>query len=128
MWLGLIIGLKALAFNSLALKLTGTPDSFRFLPSTFLRRLLISFAELHFAEYAFPLHLFLQGFQRLIDIVIAYDDLNQGSSPFLTKLFAWGDPNQDLNPEGAGYITGNPPCEGLVARGASLETAYFSGN
>ncbi len=97
MWFGPITGLKALAFDALALKLTGTSDSFGFLPSTLLRWLLISFTELHFAEYAFPLHLFFQGFKRLIDIVIAYDDLNQGSSPFLTKLFARGGPNQGLS-------------------------------
>jgi hypothetical protein len=33
---------------------------------------------LHFAEVAFALHLFLQGLQRLIDIVVTYENLNQG--------------------------------------------------
>ena len=57
-----INGLKALAFDALTLKLTGTTDGFGLFPSTLFRRLLIGFTELHFAEYAFPLHLFLQGF------------------------------------------------------------------
>ncbi len=76
-------GLKALAFDAFPLKLTGAPNGFGFLPSTLFRRLFIGFAEFHFAEDAFPLHLLFQGLERLIDIVLSYDDLNQGSSPFL---------------------------------------------
>ena len=34
-------------------------------------------AELHLAEDAFALHLFLQGSKGLIDIVIANDDLHE---------------------------------------------------
>jgi hypothetical protein len=34
-------------------------------------------AELHLAEDAFALHLLLQGTERLIDIVVPNDDLNQ---------------------------------------------------
>src|SRR5437762_11911806 len=34
--------------------------------------------ELHFAKDAFPLHLLFQRFQRLIDIVVANDDLQAG--------------------------------------------------
>lgn len=73
--------LKALAFDPLALKLTGPAHRFGFLPSALFRRLFVGLAEFHFAKDAFSLHLFLQGFQRLIDIIIAYDDLYQGSSP-----------------------------------------------
>ena len=31
---------------------------------------------LHFAERAFALHLFLQGLQRLVDIIVADENLN----------------------------------------------------
>jgi len=31
---------------------------------------------LHFAERAFALHLLLQGFQRLVDIIVADENLN----------------------------------------------------
>ncbi len=34
-------------------------------------------ATLHFAESAFPLHLLLERFQRLIDVVVADENLNQ---------------------------------------------------
>ncbi len=33
-------------------------------------------AAFHLAEETFPLHLFLQRFQRLIDVVVAHHDLN----------------------------------------------------
>ena len=34
-------------------------------------------AHLHFPENSLALHLFLEGFQRLIDIVFAYDYMDQ---------------------------------------------------
>ncbi len=37
---------------------------------------------LHFTEAAFALHLLLQGFERLIDIVVADKNLNQGYLSF----------------------------------------------
>ncbi len=37
---------------------------------------------LHFAEAAFTLHLLLQGLERLIDIVVADKNLNQGYLSF----------------------------------------------
>lgn len=37
---------------------------------------------LHFTEAAFTLHLLLQGFERLIDIVVADKNLNQGYLSF----------------------------------------------
>ena len=33
---------------------------------------------LHFAEVAFTLHLLLQGLQRLIDVIVTNENLNQG--------------------------------------------------
>jgi hypothetical protein len=37
---------------------------------------------LHFAERAFTLHLLLQGLQRLVDVVVADENLNQGYLSF----------------------------------------------
>ena len=37
--------------------------------------------ELHFAEHAFALELFLEGAERLLNVVIADDDLYYGTSP-----------------------------------------------
>ena len=41
--------------------------------------------ELHFAEYAFTLQLFLQGTKRLIDIVVANTNLHVVFTTFLDK-------------------------------------------
>jgi hypothetical protein len=35
---------------------------------------------LHFAERAFALHLFLQRFQRLVDVVVAHENLDDDRS------------------------------------------------
>ena len=37
-------------------------------------------APLHFAESAFPLHLLFERFQRLIDVVVANENLNDDPS------------------------------------------------
>ncbi|QTC86787.1 hypothetical protein [Brevundimonas pondensis] len=37
---------------------------------------------LHFTEAAFALHLLLQGLERLIDVVVADENLNQGYLSF----------------------------------------------
>jgi hypothetical protein len=38
-------------------------------------------AALHFAESAFPLHLLFERLQRLIDVVVAYENLYQDPTP-----------------------------------------------
>ena len=58
-----------------------TADSFRLFSCLALRRLLIGTAQLHFAEYALALHLLLQRFQGLVDIIVADCDVNDGTSP-----------------------------------------------
>jgi len=35
----------------------------------------------HFSEYPFALHFLLQGTERLVDIIVANEDLHGGSSP-----------------------------------------------
>lgn len=55
-----------------------TTHGLRLLAGLAFGRLLIGTAQLHFPEYAFALHLLLERFQRLIDIVVAYDYVNDG--------------------------------------------------
>src|SRR4029077_19102089 len=73
---------EAFALSFLAGELAGAADGFGLLAGALLGRLLVVIAELHLAEDAFALHLFLQRPQRLIHIVIANDDLHAPSSPF----------------------------------------------
>ena len=47
-----------------------------------LRGLLVITAELHFSEYPFALHFFLQGSEGLINIIVANEDLHGGLSPY----------------------------------------------
>ncbi len=70
---------QAFALRTLALQLAHTAHGFGVFTSTLLRRFFKMITTLHFAEGAFALHLLLQCFQRLIDVVIAHKDLNQGS-------------------------------------------------
>ena len=70
---------QAFALRTLALQLAHTAHGFGIFTSTLLRRFFKMIATLHFAEGAFALHLLFQCFQRLIDVVIAHKDLNQGS-------------------------------------------------
>ncbi len=47
-----------------------------------LRGFLVIAAELHFSEYPFALHFFLQGSEGLINIIITNEDLHGGLSPY----------------------------------------------
>jgi hypothetical protein len=62
--------------GALAGELAGAAHGFRLLAGALLGRLFIMDVPLHFAERAFTLHLFLQGLERLIDIIVADEDLN----------------------------------------------------
>ena len=68
------------ALRALAGEFPGAPDCLSLLPRPPLRGFLVVAAHLHFPEDSFALHLFLECFQRLIDIVFAYDDMNQNSA------------------------------------------------
>ncbi len=52
---------------------------FSLLAGTLFGRLLVGTTKLHLAKYAFALHLLLQSLEGLIDIVVAYDDLDDGN-------------------------------------------------
>lgn len=67
---------EAFALGAFASQFPRTADGFGLLASFALGRLFEVIATLHFAEEAFTLHLLLERFQRLIDVVIADHDLN----------------------------------------------------
>ena len=73
---------QAFTLGALASQLAGATDSFSLLTGTLFRGLFEVHVTLHFTEAAFALHLLLQGFQRLIDIVVANENLNQGYLSF----------------------------------------------
>lgn len=54
-----------------------------------LRRLFKGAAQLHFAEYALALHLLLQRLECLVDVIVAYDYLNDLSIPQLACELDW---------------------------------------
>ena len=69
---------KTFALCALARQLARTTNGFRLLAGLLLGRLFIMAAKFHLAKDAFALHFLLQRLERLIDIVVAYDDLNDG--------------------------------------------------
>jgi|UPI000558064E hypothetical protein len=66
---------KAFALGLLTRKFASAANGFSLFARTPLGRLLIGPPRLHFAKYAFALHLFLQDPEGLINIVVTYDDL-----------------------------------------------------
>src|ERR1700722_3803846 len=73
---------EAFALDALALQLAGAADGFGSLAGPALRRLFVVPSQLHLAEDSFPLHLLLERFQRLIDIVVAYEHLHLAAFSF----------------------------------------------
>jgi hypothetical protein len=74
-------GSVALALQPLAQQLAVAAHRFGLFARPPLRGLLVIAAQLHFSEYPFALHFFLQGAERLVDIIVANEDLHGGSSP-----------------------------------------------
>src|SRR5579863_9483387 len=67
---------QSLALQFLARQLAGPADRFGLFASALLGGFLIVAAKLHFAENALALHLFLQRFEGLVDIVVADENLH----------------------------------------------------
>jgi hypothetical protein len=67
---------QAFALRFLARELAGAADGFGFFAGAPLGGLLIMSTQLHFAEDAFALHLLLQRLERLIDIIVANENLH----------------------------------------------------
>src|SRR5579884_3458083 len=68
--------LKSLAFEALAFQLAGAANRLGAFAGAAFRRFLVMPAQLHFPENSLPLHLLLERLQRLIDIVVAYQNLH----------------------------------------------------
>ncbi|OFW99858.1 MAG: hypothetical protein A3E78_09390 [Alphaproteobacteria bacterium RIFCSPHIGHO2_12_FULL_63_12] len=73
----------AFALQFLANQLAGAADGFRLLPGLLFRGFFVKLAPLHFAERAFALHLLLERAERLLDIIVADYNLNQGNTLLL---------------------------------------------
>jgi len=69
-------GLEAFALDALAFQLAGAADRFGGLTGAALGGLFIVPAEFHLAEHAFALHFLFKRLERLIDIVIANENLH----------------------------------------------------
>ena len=100
---------QAFALCPLAGQLARPPDRFGFLPGFLLGRLLEIGPRLHFAEQALALHLLFQRAQRLLDIIVANGDLNNGQLSIV--LYRRAAPCGNLVPtdrERRCYIMSNP--------------------
>src|SRR6202000_2426415 len=69
---------QTFALQALALQLAIAAHRFGALAGALFARLLIGAAQLHLPEDAFTLHLLLQRLERLVDVVVANDDLQSG--------------------------------------------------
>lgn len=69
---------ETFALSALAGQFAGTADGLCLLARALLRGLLEVIATLHFAESAFPLHLLFQRAERLLHIILAHNNLNDG--------------------------------------------------
>src|SRR5262245_21633172 len=101
-------GSVALALHSLAKQLAVTAHRFGLFPRPSFRALLVIAAQLHFSEDPFALHFFLQGAERLVDIIVANEDLHGGCSPWLVTYFD----RPRLRPPAAIFSISAAGCEG----------------
>jgi hypothetical protein len=69
-------GQEAFALELLALELAGAAHGLGLFASALLGRLLVVATKLHLTEDALALHLLLEGAERLIDIVVANENLH----------------------------------------------------
>src|SRR6476660_3887821 len=83
------IGDESLADRLLACQLPAAADRFGLFPVLPLGRLFVGLALLHLAKHAFALHFLFQDAERLVDVVVANENL-QGMS------FSWFDVNDDV--------------------------------
>jgi hypothetical protein len=87
-------GLDLVALGALAHQLPVAADGLRLLPGATLRRLLVVPPHPHLAVEALALHLLLQRAQRLVDIVVA--NLNLDDGPYSCKALPRGDKKRSL--------------------------------
>jgi hypothetical protein len=70
-------GDKSFALSLLARELAGSSDRFAPFPCRLFRRLLVKSPTFHLAKHTFALHPLLEHAERLIDIVVADEDLRE---------------------------------------------------
>ena len=70
---------KAFTLGAFASELARAANSFSLLASFFLRRLLEMIPALHLTEGTLPLHFLFQRAERLLHVIIAHNDLYDGS-------------------------------------------------
>lgn len=70
---------QAFALSTLACQLAGAANGFSLLASLLLGRLFKVVPALHFTEGTLPLHLLFQRAERLLHIIVAHNDLYDGS-------------------------------------------------
>src|SRR5580704_14501160 len=71
-----LAGQEALALGALAGELAGAADRFGLFPRLLFGGLFVVSAQLHLAENALALHLFLQRLEGLVDIVVTDENLH----------------------------------------------------
>lgn len=71
----------AFAVPALAVEFAPAPYGFGLFSRFALGGFFVVAAQLHFTKYAFALHLFFQGFERLVYIVVPHCYANQFKSP-----------------------------------------------
>jgi hypothetical protein len=70
-------GDKSFALGLLARELASSPDRFALFTSRLLGGLLVKSPAFHFTKHTFALHLLLEHTERLIDIVVTDEDLQE---------------------------------------------------
>jgi hypothetical protein len=70
-----LAGQKAFTLQFLARKLAGAAHGLGLFAGSLFRWLFEMIPELHLTEHTLALHLFLEGFKRLIDVVVANENL-----------------------------------------------------
>src|SRR4051812_37000515 len=76
----------AFALGALALELAGAADGCGAFAGALLRRLFVMTAQLHLAVNALALQLLLERAQRLLDIIVANDDLHKSPSQTFQEI------------------------------------------
>ncbi len=73
-----VAALEAFALDALALHFAGAADGFGGFAGAALGGFFVVPAEFHFAEHAFALKFFLERLQRLVDVIVANENLHLG--------------------------------------------------
>jgi hypothetical protein len=74
-------GDEAVADGLFPSELTGAAHGLGFTPRRFLRGLLVGTTTLHFPEDTLALHLLFENAKRLVDVVVAHNDLQRFGAP-----------------------------------------------